>query len=177
MLARAYLAEFDDPGDRPAADVAGHRRLAAVPEPQSPERDPRPKSVLVVEDDPAIRLLCQVNLESDGFRVIMAGTGEEGLALAAAERPDLVLLDVMLPDGEGFDVAAKLDVPVVFLSARTSQDDLERGRRAGALDYVTKPFDPIGLPTRLREDLEELGRSGSAEGVWRMRFGPGSRAG
>lgn len=175
MPAHAPLAEFDDSGEGQAAEVAGHRRLAAVSELENRERAPRPRSVLVIEDEPAIRLLCKVNLESEGFRVILAGSGEEGLALAKSEQPDLILLDVMLPDVEGFDVAGDLNAPVVFLSARASRADLERGRRAGALDYVTKPFDPVALPARLREDLEELGRSGSPEGVWRMRFGRGER--
>lgn len=120
-----------------------------------------------------MRLLCQVNLESEGFRVVVAAAGREALSLAASEQPDVVLLDVMLPDLGGFEIAAQLrHLPVVFLSARTSELDLERGRRAGALDYVTKPFDPIALPARLREDLDEFHRSGSAEHVWQMRFGP-----
>lgn len=93
--------------------------------------------------------------------------------MAAAESPDLVLLDVMLPDLGGFDVAQRLGtVPIVFLSARTSDDDLERGRAAGAIDYITKPFDPVALPDRLREDLDELRQGGGANRVWTMRFGP-----
>lgn len=133
--------------------------------------------VLLVEDDPSMRLLVQVNLESEGFRVVAATAGKEALRLAASEQPDIVLLDVMLPDLGGFEIAAQLThLPIVFLSARTSELDLERGRRAGALDYVTKPFDPIALPARLREDLDEFRRSGSAERVWQMRFGrPGTQ--
>jgi DNA-binding response OmpR family regulator len=87
------------------------------------------------------------------------------------------LLDVMLPDLGGFEVAEALradeatrDVPLVFVSARTSPTDLARGRAVGAIDYVTKPFDPVGLADRLREDLEELGRAG-AESVRELRFG------
>lgn len=150
--------------------VLAHARLAPIG-----DADERPREdeicVLLVEDDPSMQVVCRVNLESDGFRVVLAGDGKEALALAVSERPDIVLLDVMLPDLGGFDVAAQLDLPVVFLSARASELDLERGRRCGALDYVTKPFDPTALPARLREDLDEFFRSGSADGVWRMRFG------
>jgi two-component system phosphate regulon response regulator PhoB len=131
-----------------------------------------PLSVLVVEDDPAMRLICAYNLEADGFHVATAETGREGLAAARASTFDLVLLDVMLPDLGGFEVAAELEgVPVVFCSARGTSADLELGRAAGAIDYVTKPFDPVELPKRLREDLAEFRRAG-AERVWEARFGP-----
>lgn len=151
--------------------VLAHARLARAGDADEREGRPDEICVLLVEDDPSMQVVCRVNLESDGFRVVLAGDGKEALALAASEQPDLVLLDVMLPDLGGFDVAAQLDLPVVFLSARASELDLERGRRSGALDYVTKPFDPTALPARLREDLDEFFRSGSADGVWRMRFG------
>ncbi|MGH3049314.1 MAG: response regulator transcription factor [Gaiellaceae bacterium] len=129
--------------------------------------------MLLVEDDPAMQLLVTYNLQAAGFRVVVAATGKEGLALAASERPDIVLLDVMLPDLGGFDIAARLGkVPIVFVSARASESDLERGRRAGAIDYVTKPFDPVALPGRLRDDLAELGRDGDAQRVWALRFDP-----
>ena len=173
VAAPLFARELEDSGseDEPAASGAG---LARIGEAAGSERRKRATCVLLVEDDPSMRLLCRVNLESEGFRVVVASDGREGLALAASERPDLVLLDVMLPDLGGFDVAARLDAPVVFVSARTSELDLERGRRAGAIDYLTKPFDPTRLPARLREDLDELDRSGSAERVWKMRFGPRS---
>jgi CheY-like chemotaxis protein len=136
-----------------------------------------PLSVLVVEDDPAMRLICAYNLEADGFRVSTAETGREGLAAARAATFDLVLLDVMLPDLGGFEVAAELEgVPVVFCSARATSGDLELGRVAGGIDYVTKPFDPVELPKRLRVDLAEFRRVGAA-GVWELRFGPSDRIG
>jgi len=119
-----------------------------------------------------MRLLVTINLELAGFHVVAAATGGEGLALAERDEPDVVLLDVMLPDLGGFEVAARLpDVPVVFMSARSGESDLERGREVGAIDYVTKPFDPIALADRLREDLDEFERGG-AERVWALRFGP-----
>lgn len=119
-----------------------------------------------------MRLLVQFNLESENFRVTLAETGTEGLATVAAEQPDLVLLDVMLPDIGGFELAQRLSgVPIVFMSARASGGDFARGREAGAIDYISKPFDPVALPGRLREDLIELDRSGSAAHVWTLRFG------
>jgi len=119
-----------------------------------------------------MRIVCRVNLEAAGFEVIVAETGSEALAACERERPDLVLLDVMLPDLGGFEVAERLgDVPVVFISARAGLEDLERGRLLGAIDYVTKPFDPIELPNRLSEDLELLREGASAGQVWQLRFG------
>jgi CheY-like chemotaxis protein len=167
----APVFSFDD--DSEAKDpVVAHARLAPAGDAEGRPREDE-ICVLLVEDEPSMRIVCKVNLESEGFRVVLASDGTEALALAESEQPDLVLLDVMLPDLGGFDVAERLDLPVVFLSARASELDLERGRRSGALDYVTKPFDPTTLPSRLREDLDEFFRSGSADGVWRMRFGPG----
>jgi two-component system, OmpR family, phosphate regulon response regulator PhoB len=137
--------------------------------------------VLLVEDDMSMQLLCKFNLEAAGFRVTTAATGGEGVELAKAERFDLILLDVMLPDLGGFEVAQDLrasevsrDVPIVFVSARASGADLAQGRAAGAIDYVTKPFDPVKLAERLREDLAELARSG-ADAVWEWRLGPAER--
>lgn len=158
--------EFERPGG-----PAWPRRLSVVGDDPDAARGRR-LTVLLVEDDPAMRLLCTYNLEVGGFRVLAASGGQEGVELAESEKPDLVLLDVMLPDLGGFEVAQRLRaVPIVFLSARASDADLERGRAAGAIDYVTKPFDPVGLPDRLREDLEELRRGGGADRVWSMRFG------
>jgi DNA-binding response OmpR family regulator len=135
------------------------------------ERVEGPLSVLVVEDDPAMRIICAFNLEADGIRVTTAETGRQGVETARAQTFDLVLLDVMLPDLGGFEVAEELpDVPIVFVSARATTADLAEGRAAGAIDYVTKPFDPVELATRLREDLGEFRRSG-AEHVWKLRFG------
>jgi DNA-binding response OmpR family regulator len=162
--------------------LAGDEQDSAEPDPARARHlrpvgdDPRGArksalSVLLVEDDPAMRLLCRFNLEAAGFRVVEATTGLEALELASGDTFDVALLDVMLPDLGGFDVAARLGgVPIVFISARTAENDLEQGRRAGAIDYVTKPFDPVALPARLQEDLEELGR-GDADSVWALRHG------
>jgi len=152
-------------------------RLEVVPGGGAGKEKLAQRSLLLVEDDPSMRLLCTFNLELAGFRVTTAGSGREGLDAARVGRFDLVVLDVMLPDLGGFEVAAALradeatrDVPFVFLSARTSSDDLARGRAVGAIDYVTKPFDPVELGARLHGDLDELARGG-ADDVWELRFG------
>ena len=170
-----YLGE-DEPGG-PADDRARQSppRLSVAGGGTGWENAASEPSVLLVEDDLSMQLLCKFNLEAAGFRVKTASTGQEGVVLANSEQFDLVLLDVMLPDLGGFDVAEQLQgVPVVFISARTSAEDLVRGRAAGAIDYVTKPFDPVKLAERLREDLAELARNG-ADAVWEWRLGPAER--
>ncbi|MBV8079730.1 MAG: response regulator [Actinobacteria bacterium] len=171
----AFLGE-DDPGKPPERQRPP--KLLLVGSDETGRGKAKSLSVLVVEDDPAMRLLIVFNLTVSGFRVAEAATGEEGLRAARGESFDLVLLDVMLPDLGGFQVADRLradestrSVPVVFISARTSKADLARGRAVGAIDYVTKPFDPVRLATRLREDMDELERGGPAS-VWELRFGP-----
>jgi DNA-binding response OmpR family regulator len=163
----------DEPGERAGAGPTLPARLRAVGSETPEERwQDGVISVVVVEDDPAMRLLVRFNLEAEGFEVALAETGADGLRAIVERKPDLVLLDVMLPDVGGFELAAEVtDAPVVFMSARASTADFERGRDAGAIDYVTKPFDPVALPARLREDLIELDRSGSAAHVWALRFG------
>jgi len=172
-LTAPVVLEFDGPSESSGRGPLGGRRLSAVDGTFESRWEDRAISVLVVEDDPAMRLLVQFNLEAAGFRVTVAETGTEGLEAAAVEKPDLVLLDVMLPDVGGFDVAERLrGVPIVFMSARAAATDFTRGREVGAIDYISKPFDPVALPARLREDLIELEKSGSAAQVWALRFGP-----
>jgi DNA-binding response OmpR family regulator len=172
-LAAPVVLEFDEPSEGSTrGPESGRRRLVPVGDTPEGRWEHRTISVVVVEDDPAMRLLVQFNLEADDFRVTLAETGTEGLDAIAAEEPDLVLLDVMLPDMGGFDVARQVgDVPIVFMSARAAAADFAHGRDVGAIDYVSKPFDPVTLPTRLREDLIELDRGGSAAHVWTLRFG------
>jgi DNA-binding response OmpR family regulator len=172
-LAAPVVLGFDEPSESSGrGPKPGRRRLIPVRDTPEGRWEDRVISVVVVEDDPAMRLLVQFNLETAGFRVTLAETGIQGLEAVDAEEPDLVLLDVMLPDMGGFDVARQLsNVPIVFMSARAATTDFDRGREVGAIDYVSKPFDPVALPTRLREDLIELDRSGSAAHVWTLRFG------
>lgn len=108
--------------------------------------------VLVIDDEPDVILLCRVNLEFEGHEVLEAGSGEEGLAIAERELPDLIVLDIMLPRQDGFSVLRRLherestkDIPVVLLTAKAREDDQMRGWRTGADEYVTKPFSPVAL--------------------------------
>ena len=112
------------------------------------------KRILSVEDEADIREILRLALESvGGFRVAMCSSGAEALQTAARFRPDLVLLDVRLPDMDGPLILKALrrlpetaDTPVIFLTAKLGARDLERYRNLGALDIVTKPFDPMQLP-------------------------------
>lgn len=116
--------------------------------------------VLVVEDEPSMRFLCRVNLELTGFEVLEAGTGREALAQLEVPGLDLVLLDVMLPDVGGHEIARRLlgeaTPPFAFVSARASRDDLRAGYELGAVDYIVKPFDPVALSDRVREILRRI---------------------
>jgi DNA-binding response OmpR family regulator len=121
--------------------------------------------VLVVDDESAIRMLCRVNLARAGIEVLEAAGGEEALDLARAQRPDLVLLDVMMPGLDGWTVAAELaarpetqEIPVVFLTARAESADRRRGHDLGGVGYVVKPFDPIVLAEVVEGVLERLER-------------------
>ncbi len=111
-----------------------------------------PATILVVDDDPVIQKLLSVNFEMEGYRVVCASDGLEGLHRAATEHPDLVLLDVMMPRMDGIAVVRQLKgepatagIPVILLSAKAQATDVSGGLDAGADEYVTKPFDPLEL--------------------------------
>ncbi|HEY7401695.1 MAG TPA: response regulator [Actinomycetota bacterium] len=115
--------------------------------------------VLVIDDEPDVLLLCRVNLEHAGHEVFEALDAERGLQLAHAEKPDAIVLDLMLPRRDGFDVLRELEaaqdlcaVPVLILSAKAKWEDRVRGWQAGASEYVTKPFSPAAL-TEMLESL------------------------
>jgi two-component system, OmpR family, phosphate regulon response regulator PhoB len=125
--------------------------------------------VLVVDDDPSVLLLCRVNLELDGFRVLEAADGQTALTLARDHHPDIVLLDLMLPDLDGWDVLRAMkddpelaEVPVVILTARTDDQDKVRTVTTGAAEYITKPFSPFALAHVIQDvlasDPEEVER-------------------
>jgi DNA-binding response OmpR family regulator len=108
--------------------------------------------VLVIDDEAPIRLLCRVNLEAEGMQVLEAADGPTGLEKARAEKPDVVLLDVMMPGLDGWRVAEELlddpgtsTIPIVFLTARAEVRDRARGIDLGGVDYITKPFNPVEL--------------------------------
>lgn len=105
--------------------------------------------VLVVDDEEGIRVLCRVNLELGGYEVTEAADGLEALELARKIRPDLIFLDVMMPRMDGWEVLRQLkedtttaSIPVVLLTARTSEDDQMKGWGEGILEYLSKPFNP-----------------------------------
>jgi diguanylate cyclase (GGDEF)-like protein len=118
------------------------------------------ESILVVDDDPDIARFVEVNLRSAGYEVAVAGDGEEALARAGALRPDLVLLDVMMPRLDGFEVAQRLrkspqtaNTSIIMLTAKALSADKVTGLQSGADDYIIKPFDPIELLARVKGTL------------------------
>lgn len=121
--------------------------------------------ILIVDDETSIRLICRLNLRSVGFDTLEASDGASALALARAERPDLILLDIMLPEVDGWRVAEELmeddetrDIPVLFLSARSDSSDQVRGYEKGGVGYITKPFDPMAMTDTVRQVLERARR-------------------
>jgi DNA-binding response OmpR family regulator len=113
--------------------------------------------VLVIDDEPDILALCRVTLARDGHTVLGAATADAGLKLAIAERPDLIVLDIMLPNRDGFSLLEELvsgqdtrDVPVVLLTAKTRPQDRAKAWGCGASGYVTKPFTPATLNETVR---------------------------
>ncbi len=126
--------------------------------------------VLVVDDEAPIRLLCRVNLEAEGMEVLEAADGRSGLDIARRERPDVVLLDVMMPGLDGWRVAEELveddqtsTIPIVFLTARAELRDRARGLDLGGLDYITKPFNPVELAPLIRDVIARVEEGGREE--------------
>jgi two-component system KDP operon response regulator KdpE len=124
--------------------------------------------VLVVDDEPQIRRALRVGLEKNDYRVILAENGEEGLLQAAAQAPDLVILDLAMPPGiDGFEVCRRLrewsHVPIIVLSVRESEDDKIRALELGADDYVTKPFGIRELVARIRAVLRRTNSDDTPE--------------
>ena len=119
------------------------------------------KRILVIEDEPQMRLGLRDNLELEGYEVETAADGDEGLQKAASFTPDLVILDVMLPMKNGFDVcrdlrARSISTPIVMLTARSAETDKVLGLELGADDYVTKPFNHLELMARVRAVLRRM---------------------
>jgi DNA-binding response OmpR family regulator len=117
-----------------------------------------PARILVVDDDPVILRLIEVNLDLEGFDVETADRGEDAIAKAKASSPDLIILDLMMPEMSGWEIAEQLQkddkttgIPLVFLSARTQDEDRRRGEELGVAGYVTKPFDPSDLVATIRK--------------------------
>jgi len=116
--------------------------------------------VLIADDDPLIQRLVRTHLDRAGYRVLTAADGEAALDVAAADQPDLIVLDLMLPKLDGFEVCKRIRefslVPVVMLTARGEQVDKLRGFEAGADDYLTKPFSPPELLARIQAVLRRV---------------------
>src|SRR3954453_2668570 len=128
-----------------------------------------PHRVLVVDDEPNIVDVVSMALRYQGFAVEAAGTGADALAAVTAFRPHLIVLDVMLPDMEGFEVARRLgaqraSVPIIFLTARDETEDKVRGLSGGGDDYMTKPFSLEELVARIRTILRRTGQAAPESG-------------
>ena len=127
--------------------------------------------ILVVEDDSSIRLGLEDTLRAKGYEVIAAGGASAGLDAAQSQKPDLIILDVMLPDGNGFDMCRQLkqskgavaDIPIIMLTARGAELDRVRGLELGADDYVTKPFSLMELLARVSAVLRRAGGAVDAD--------------
>ncbi len=133
------------------------------------------KRVLVVEDDPKASELVKLYLQRDGFSVTAAFDGLDGLNKAREEKPDLVVLDLMLPKLDGLEVCRTLrqesGVPIVMLTARTTEQDVLRGLGLGADDYVTKPFSPRELVARVKAVLRRTAEESLYRGPLNVTFG------
>jgi len=123
-------------------------------------------TVLVVEDDPTILTLLEVNFEMEGFVVLTAEDGEAGFAVAKEAKPDVIVSDVMMPKMSGLELVQALRghsatkrIPVVLLSAKAQGTDVRNGLESGADDYVTKPFEPLDLIDRVNAVLLRSGES------------------
>lgn len=119
--------------------------------------------ILVAEDERDIRELINFTLRLNGYEVVLASDGEEALELALKEYPDLVLLDIRMPRMNGYEVCqlikgneATKHIPVVFLTAKGQESEVEQGLNAGATDYILKPFSPDQLVARLEKLFDEL---------------------
>ena len=128
------------------------------------------KTVLIVEDEKNIVDIIRFNLQRTGYNTLEAYDGEAGLAMAREKKPDLILLDVMMPKMMGFDVCRALraegdNVPVIILTAREEEEDKILGLEIGADDYITKPFNPLELVARVKTQLRRYTRYNPREGT------------
>jgi DNA-binding response OmpR family regulator len=124
-------------------------------------------TILIVEDEESIASFVSMYLQEEGYKVISAANGEDGLARAGDGAPELVILDIMLPDIDGFEVCRRLrqdsDIPIIMLTARDTSTDKVVGLELGADDYITKPFDPRELVARVKSVLRRVTAAGEPE--------------
>lgn len=118
--------------------------------------------LLIVDDEKQLVEMVQMRLEANGYEVLTAGDGQEGLQMAKTEKPDLIMLDVMMPKMDGYKVCGLLKndarykhIPIILFSARAQQEDTDIGKEAGADAYVTKPFDPPVLLAKIKALLKK----------------------
>src|SRR5436190_15168409 len=135
------------------------------------------RAVIVVDDHPAVRQLCRIGLDAAGIRVTEAADGAEAIERIRRDRPDLILLDIMMPRLSGWEVAAQLlnepstnDIPIIFISALTGLHERKRASELGAFDYLTKPLDPAELAKNVMEALDRIER-GDSESLLAETFG------
>jgi len=135
------------------------------------------QTIVVVEDEPDIREVLRYNLEREGFTVVCAADGEEGLRAVRREQPQLVLLDLLLPKLDGLEVCRRLrsddvtrDIPIIMVTAKGEEADIVLGLGVGADDYATKPFSPRELIARVRAVLRRVGAR-NLEGGERLEIG------
>ena len=138
--------------------------------------------IMVVDDEPAIGRLVRAKLQADGMSVISAGNGEDALRLLEDERPDLIVLDVMMPGIDGFETLRRIrsgafasQIPVIMLTARAGDADRLKGLNAGADDYMSKPFNPDELAARVTAVLRRTAGAVASSGRGPLRF-PGEPA-
>lgn len=138
----------------------------------------RPKKILIVEDEQEIAQLVKHYLEKDGFRLYIAQTGIEAQKLVASEHPDLVILDLMLPEMDGLEVCKTLRrkpetalLPIIMLTAKNDESDIVVGLELGADDYMTKPFSPKALVARVKAVFRRVDR-GNDHKLTSLAYGP-----
>ena len=131
-----------------------------------------PKKILVVDDKKEMRTLLKSYLAQEGFDIVTAGDGREALIVARYEKPDLILLDLMMPEMGGYEFmraySREADTPIIILTARLEEGDKVLGLELGADDYVTKPFSPRELAARVRAVLRRLEKSQTARDILRV---------
>jgi len=120
-----------------------------------------PKKILICDDEPHVRLALETRLKSQGYVVITAEDGGQGIEKAKSEAPDLILMDIMMPEVDGHEAIAALkkdeqtkDIPIIVLTARVEQKDYEKAQSKGVADYVTKPYNPVELIEKIKKELE-----------------------
>lgn len=130
-----------------------------------------PKKLLVVDDKPELRTLLKSYFTQEGFEVVLAKDGQEALYIARREKPDLIILDLMMPEMSGYEFMRafnkEADTPIIILTARLEENDKVLGLELGADDYVTKPFSPRELTARVRAVLRRMEKSSAEPGLLR----------